>query len=131
MHADPRPLPAGVTRELLAAIETPAPGLRLCLAASNIEDIPDGWYTVHPGDRSGPAMAEVQGAFRYPPSDIAVAGMNLALVITAEVAPAAAGRRRHRPAPAHRGGRARDVLPPGAQRRRVHSGGMPRGPAGT
>ncbi|MFC5288680.1 hypothetical protein ACFPM7_16590 [Actinokineospora guangxiensis] len=95
LHADPRPLPAATARAVIAAAVSAVPGspsagapLRVAVGIGNVTGIPDGWY--RGGDsrllRPAPAMAEAQAGFGYPRSTIDVAGMNLAVVITADVA---------------------------------------------
>jgi hypothetical protein len=58
----------------------------------NVTGIPDGWYTVDSAepDPAGDAMADVQRAFGHPRSVIDVAGMNLAVIMTADVPAAVA-----------------------------------------
>lgn len=86
--ADPRPLPAEALRAFVDAIC--GPELRHRLAVRNVVGIPDGWYAVNPLRLLAPgaAMHEVRDAFGHPATTFDVAGMNLALVTTADLAAA-------------------------------------------
>ncbi|MFF0767906.1 hypothetical protein ACFYUK_03345 [Nonomuraea wenchangensis] len=108
VSADPRPLPESAARAVAEALTDPPPGspaatsrLRVRLALRNVTGLPDGWYALSPSDprrcddrhppsslemrQPGAAMAAVQAAFTYPPEQIHVGGMNLAVLITADV----------------------------------------------
>lgn len=80
LSADPRPLPFGAFQAFVAAIGE-VPGLRQRLAVHNVSGVPDGWYGVAECD----AMGALQRTFGHPPSTIHVDGMNLGLVVTADV----------------------------------------------
>ena len=95
LHADPRPLPATTARAVIAAALSQVPGspsadapLRVAVGIGNVTGLPNGWYSGQDYQllRSAPAMAEAQAGFAYPRSTMDVAGMNLAIVITADIA---------------------------------------------
>lgn len=96
LSADPRPLPHSAFRTLVDAIARPPAGslthrgLRHRLAVHNVTGVPDGWYTmdtVNPVEPvvAGSAMDAVQHAYGHPRSTAEVAGMNVALVTTADI----------------------------------------------
>lgn len=98
LGADPRPLPADALATFCEAVARPPagsltdPGLRFRLAVRNVRGIDDGWYAVDPfkAVKPGAAMDSVQHAFGHARDLVDVGGMNLALVVTADV-PAAVG----------------------------------------
>jgi hypothetical protein len=107
LHADPRPLPASTARAVVAAAVSKVPGspsadapLRVAVGIGNVPGLADGWYSGCDLRllRAAPAMAEAQAGFSYPRSAIDVAGMNLAVVVTADLA----GEVREHGAEAHR-----------------------------
>ena len=98
LGADPRPLPADALATFRKGIVRPPagtltePGLRFRLAVRNVRGIDDGWYTVDPFEavKPGAAMDSVQRAFGHARDLVDVGGMNLALVVTADVPAAVA-----------------------------------------
>jgi hypothetical protein len=96
--ADPRPLPAACFHAVVDAITNVPkgtlthPGLTLRLAVHNVTGLRDGWYPVDSSepDPPGDAMAGVQGAFGHPRTAVDVAGMNLAIVMSADIPAAVA-----------------------------------------
>jgi hypothetical protein len=98
LSVDPRPLPAEDLRAFLEAIGCTDEGmLTHRLAVHNVTGLADGWHTVDSTrtDLAGDAMGEVQRAFGYPRSTIDVAGMNLAVVMTADISGAVAAHGPH------------------------------------
>jgi hypothetical protein len=93
LSADPRPLPREALSEFVeaAANRIPGslhhPGLRHVLAVHNVTGVPDGWYTVDPFELVTPcaAMDIVQERHGHARTVMDVAGMNLALITTADV----------------------------------------------
>ena len=100
LGADPRPLPADALATFCEAVARPPagtltdPGLRFRLAVRNVRGIDDGWYSVDPfkARKPGAAMDSVQRAFGHARGLVDVGGMNLALVVTADVPAAVAAR---------------------------------------
>jgi len=100
LGVDPRPLPADALATFCEAVARPPagtltdPGLRFRLAVRNVLGIDDGWYTVDPfkAVKPGAAMDSVQRAFGHARDLVDVGGMNLALVVTADVPAAVAAR---------------------------------------
>ncbi|MGQ0839631.1 hypothetical protein [Actinokineospora sp.] len=92
LAADPRPLPASALRLLADAV--PESPLRHRIAVRGVDGLAGGWYAPHPLRLVEPAAATaaVQAAFTYPRTQIDVTGMNVAWVITADVAAAVAER---------------------------------------
>jgi hypothetical protein len=87
--ADPRPLPVAAVSDIVAAL--PPGRLHYRLAVHNVTGLADGSYDEELAcTRNCAAIAEVRDCFGHPESIIAVAGMNLALVITADVPKAVA-----------------------------------------
>ncbi len=93
LGADPRPLPAGALATFCEGIPR-SPDLRFRLAVHNVRGIEDGWYTVDPfkAVNRGAAMDSVQRAFGHARDLVDVGGMNLALVMTADVPAAVSAR---------------------------------------
>ena len=93
LGADPRPLPAAALATFCEAVARlphgtlTAPELRYRLAVRNVLGVDDGWYTVDPfkAVKPGSAMDSVQAAFGHARDLVDVGGMNLALVVTADV----------------------------------------------
>ncbi|MFC5291264.1 hypothetical protein ACFPM7_29800, partial [Actinokineospora guangxiensis] len=83
---DPPPPPAPAAQAILATLTHPT--LHCHLAVHNTTGLPDGWYSPDGTSRPAPAMDQTAAAFGYPPSKVHVAGMNLAVVITADIAAA-------------------------------------------
>jgi hypothetical protein len=96
LTADPRPLPKAALLAFVQAARSryplAHPGLTHWLAVNNVTGVQDGWYTVDPFTprRAGAAMETVQRHHGHPRSVIDVAGMNLALITTADVPEAVA-----------------------------------------
>jgi hypothetical protein len=96
LTADPRPLPRAALLAFVQAARSryplAHPGLRHWLAVHNVTSIQDGWYTVDSFtlQRASHAMETVQRHHGHPRSVIDVAGMNLALITTADVPAAVA-----------------------------------------
>jgi hypothetical protein len=90
LGADPRPLPADALATFCEAVHEP--DLRYRLAVRNVRGVRDGWYTVDPFANVDPgaAMESVQRAFGHGRDLVDAGGMNLALVITADVPAAVA-----------------------------------------
>ncbi len=95
MSADPRPLSAGAAHAVADALRAAAtarhPALAARVAVHNVSGLADGWYGVGPLSliRRCAAMDEVQAAFGYPRTLVDVASMNLACVLSADLATAA------------------------------------------
>ena len=97
LTVDPRPLPASVLATLLGSMR-PAPsgspahwsGLGHTAVVRGVTDFGDGVYDVSgPTPRlcsAGNVMPDVQAAFTYTPSAVETAGMNVAWVMTGDVA---------------------------------------------
>ncbi|MFY1655267.1 nitroreductase family protein [Solwaraspora sp. WMMB762] len=122
--ADPRPLPAEAFERLVAAAYrppagSPATGVRLrhTVAVGNVAGRAAGWYHLDPAatgrpgavapqpTRPGDATGQVQRAYSYPRTEVDVAGMPLAWLVSADV-----------PAAVRTGG-------PAAYRRLLHAAG--------
>ena len=90
LGADPRPLPIETLTAFIRAMEQLPegtlrhPGLQHRLAVHNVAGARDGWYTVDVR-RNSAAMDEVQDCHGHPRAVIDVSGMNLALVMAADV----------------------------------------------
>jgi hypothetical protein len=90
LAADPRPLPIETLTAFIRSMEQlPAgtlrhPGLQHRLAVHNVAGARDGWYTVDVR-RTGAAMDTVQDCHGHPQAVIDVSGMNLALIMAADV----------------------------------------------
>ncbi|MFS8097656.1 hypothetical protein LFM09_11005 [Lentzea alba] len=83
LSADPRPLPNKAFHKFIAAIDH---HLTHNLAVRNVEGVEDGWYRLNPLEHTlKDAMSEVQSTYGHPRTNTDVAGMNLALVMTADV----------------------------------------------
>jgi hypothetical protein len=88
--ADPRPLPIETLTAFVRSMEQLPegtlrhPGLQHRLAVHNVAGARDGWYTVDVR-RNSAAMDAVQGCHGHPRAVIDVSGMNLALVMAADV----------------------------------------------
>ncbi|MET0233891.1 MAG: hypothetical protein ABW224_04555 [Kibdelosporangium sp.] len=93
LAADPRPLPVEALTSVMHAMENlpdgtlTHPGLRHRLAVHNVVGVQDGWYT-RDIRRPGAAMDSVQDCHGHPQAVVDVSGMNLALVIAADVSAA-------------------------------------------
>ena len=102
--ADPRPLPAEAFERLVAAAYRPPAGspvtgvrLRHTLAVGNVAGRTAGWYHLDPAatgrpgaaapqpTRPGDATGQVQRAYSYPRTEVDVAGMPLAWLVSADV----------------------------------------------
>lgn len=99
LSADPRPLSARSWHRFLAACLVQPPGslsarppagwFRHRLAVGNVEGIADGLYEWRAGRLTrcgGPALQDLQDAFRFGPDVVDVAGMNLVWVMAAGLA---------------------------------------------
>ncbi|WP_326554969.1 nitroreductase family protein [Micromonospora sp. NBC_01813] len=96
---DPRPLPAEVFDRLVAAAYqlppgSPAawPGLRHAVAVGNVAGRTTGWLDLEPaGPAAGPAIrpadaiGQLQRAYSYPRSEVDVAGLPLAWLVSADI----------------------------------------------
>ncbi|MFY1695230.1 MULTISPECIES: nitroreductase family protein [unclassified Solwaraspora] len=115
LSPDPRPLPAAVFDRLVAAAYRPPtgspaawPGLRHTVAVGNVTDRPAGWYDLpapaYPAaagsaagaatstastpvvpTRPGDAIGQVQQAYTYSRTEVDVAGMPAAWLVSADV----------------------------------------------
>ncbi|WFE19177.1 nitroreductase family protein [Solwaraspora sp. WMMD937] len=122
--ADPRPMPTEAFERLVAAAYRPPAGspvtgvrLRHTVAVGNVAGRTAGWYHLDPAatgrpgaaaprpTRPGDATGQVQRAYSYPRTEVDVAGMPLAWLVSADV-----------PAAVRTGG-------PAAYRRLLHAAG--------
>ncbi|MFV2086054.1 nitroreductase family protein [Micromonospora sp. LOL_021] len=103
--ADPRPLPAEAFERLVAAAYRPPAGspatagtqLRHTVAVGNVAGRAAGWYHLDPATagrpgavppqptRPGDATGQVQRAYSYPRTEVDVAGMPLAWLVSADL----------------------------------------------
>ncbi|MBP2324117.1 hypothetical protein JOF56_004502 [Kibdelosporangium banguiense] len=93
LAADPRPLPIETLTAFVKAMEQipegtlKHPALQHRLAVHNVVGARDGWYTVDVR-RAGPAMEAVQDCHGHSRAVMDVSGMNLALIMAADVSAA-------------------------------------------